>query len=59
MRGLAEASEDIIEVMFFNRGLQLEQNLLRIRAKGLDKLLVLILGFDVGFALSPKRDEGI
>ena len=51
--GLAKASEDVVEAVFLNRGLQLEENLLRIGAKEFYKLFVLILGFDVGFALRP------
>ena len=59
MRGLTKTSEDIVEVMLLNGSLQLQQNLLRVRAKGLYKLLVLILGFDVVLSLSPVKSEHI
>ena len=55
MRSLTKAPEDIVEAVLFNRSLKLEQNLLRVCTKQLDKLFVFILGFDVGFPFRPEN----
>ncbi len=59
MSGLAETSEDVVEAMLLDGCLEVDQNLLRICAKGFDKLLLLILCFDVGFSLRPAGDGRI
>ena len=53
MCSLAKTSEDIVEAVFFYSSLYLQENLLRVGAEGLDKLLDEIEK-DEGFSNAKK-----
>ena len=47
--------EEVVEVVGGDGLLQLREDLLGVGAVGLHKLLLLVLGFDVGLAFIPAR----
>ncbi len=55
--GLCVGLEEVVEVVGCDGLLQLGEDLLCVRAIGLDKFLLLVLGFDVGFALIPDDEN--
>ena len=55
--GLGVGLKEVVEVVGCDGLLQLGEDLLCVRAIGLDEFLFLVLGFDVGFALIPDEQD--
>ena len=55
--GLCEDLEQVVEVVAGDGLLQLREDLLSVGAVRLDKLLLLVLGLDVGLALFPGTEK--